>query len=88
MNVVLKPGGVVTLPAEVIEGLDLEPGNQIAFKRGPNGEYTLEKAPESSETSETGPAREEFRRRIRAAVGSAGPGPSTEELMALLRGED
>ena len=85
MNVIVKMGGVVTLPDEVIEGLDLEPGSEVAFTRGHHGEFTVEKVPQPKGLQ---PSRDEIERQIRAAIGAAGPGPGTDEYMALMRGDD
>jgi antitoxin PrlF len=70
--------GQVTIPREILETLGVGPGSEIDFKRAGNGSVVLEKA--------MAPSRRPIDwDKIR---GSAGPGPSTDELMKLLRGDD
>jgi bifunctional DNA-binding transcriptional regulator/antitoxin component of YhaV-PrlF toxin-antitoxin module len=78
----------VTLPDEVVEELGLEPGSEIAFKRGPQGNFFLERADASAR-----PSREQIRQQIRAAALSARTGVrpeyaqmTTDEYMAFIRG--
>ena len=67
----------MTIPKPVRDHLGIGPGSQIAFRRAEDGSVVIEKA-------------DGMRRRSRFAnvIGSAGPGPSTDEIMALLRGND
>jgi hypothetical protein len=55
------------------------PGSEIAFRRAADGSIIIEKA------AATMPLDPDRFAKLR---GIAGPGPSTDEIMALLRGED
>lgn len=68
--------GQITIPKEVRDLLDIKPGTKVDFRRGENGEIILFKA---------GPKTES---RFAKLLGSAGPGMSTDEIMALTRGDD
>lgn len=70
--------GQVTIPKPVREHLGIGPGSQIAFRRADDGSIVIEKA------NGTAPPRVSRFAKVR---GSAGPGMTTDELMALLRGE-
>jgi len=83
MNARVTVSGEVRLPQDVLDALDLEPGSVVNFERGPGGEVILAKAQEPPRLS-----RDEYRRRLGAFVGSAGPGPTTDEIMRMTRGED
>jgi antitoxin PrlF len=69
--------GQVTIPKPVRDHLGIVPGSQIAFRRAADGSIVIEKA----DGTETQPSR------FAKLRGSAGPGMTTDELMALLRGE-
>jgi antitoxin PrlF len=69
--------GQVTIPKPVRDHLGIGPGSQIAFRRADDGSIILEKADGTKQPS-----------RFAKVIGSAGPGPSTDEIMALLRGDD
>ena len=70
--------GQVTIPKAVRERLGIGPGSQVAFELAADGNIVLRRAePQRTRT----PSRFE---RLR---GSAGAGMTTEEIMALLRGE-
>jgi antitoxin PrlF len=69
--------GQVTIPKWVQDHVG-GPGSEVAFRRAADGTIVLEKA-------EVAPPLDPDR--FAKAVGSAGPGPSTDEMMALLRGE-
>ena len=69
--------GQVTIPKPVRDHLGIGPGSQIAFRRADDGSIIIEKA---DGTRVPG--------RFARVIGSAGPGPSTDEIMALLRGND
>lgn len=88
MNVIVKVGGVVTLPGEVLEELDLEPGSEIVFNRSPTGGFVVQKAEQGDSSS-----REHIRNQIRAAAIAARTGMipeyaemTTDEYMELIRG--
>jgi antitoxin PrlF len=70
--------GQVTIPRPVLEHLGIGPGSEVAFRRAADGTIVLEKA-------EAAPPLDPDR--FAKAIGSAGPGLSTDELMVLLRGE-
>jgi len=69
--------GQVTLPKRVRERLGVSPGEQVEFRLGEHGEVIIEKA--------SGEHRPEHFTRWR---GFFGPGPSTDEIMAMTRGDD
>ena len=69
--------GQVTVPKEVRDTLGLKPGSRIVFGRGADGNFVIQKE------GETKPPPNRFAK----LRGVAGPGLSTDELMALLRGE-
>lgn len=68
--------GQVTIPKSVRDHLGIVPGSQVDFRRADDGGIVIEKADGPRPPS-----------RFAKARGSAGPGMSTDELMALLRGE-
>jgi len=68
--------GQVTIPKSVRDHLGVGPGSQVDFQRTDDGGIVIEKA--------DGPRPPSRFAKLR---GSAGPGMSTDELMALLRGE-
>lgn len=70
--------GQVTIPKSVREHLGLQPGGQVEFRMGPNREIILERADDQPPP----PSRfDRFR-------GIAGPGPTTDEIMRMWRGDD
>ncbi|SHK68617.1 transcriptional regulator, AbrB family [Bradyrhizobium lablabi] len=69
--------GQVTIPKPVRDHLGIGPGSQIAFRRADDGSIVIEKADRTQQPS-----------RFAKVIGSAGPGLSTDEIMALLRGND
>jgi antitoxin PrlF len=70
--------GQVTIPKPVRDHLGIGPGSQIDFRRADDGSIVIEKA----DATKPRPSR------FAKVIGSAGPGPSTDEIMALLRGND
>jgi antitoxin PrlF len=70
--------GQVTIPKPVLEQLGIGPGSEVAFRCAADGTVVLEKAEAGVER----PAS-----RLSELVGIAGPGLSTEEIMAMTRGE-
>jgi antitoxin PrlF len=68
--------GQVTIPKPVRDHLGIRPGSQVAFRRAVDGSIVIERADGARQQS-----------RFAKLVGTAGPGPTTDELMALLRGE-
>lgn len=68
--------GQVTLPKRLRDHLGLKPGSEVEFELSEDGRVFLKargQAPES---------------RFVRLRGSAGPGLTTDEIMALTRGED
>lgn len=68
--------GQVTIPKPVRDHLGIGPGSQVDFRRATDGSIVLERATKPQDMS-----------RFAKMRGHAGPGPTTDELMALLRGE-
>jgi antitoxin PrlF len=68
--------GQVTIPKPFRDQLGIGPGSQVAFRLADDGSVVIEKADGSKQPS-----------RFAGLRGSAGPGMSTDEIMALLRGE-
>jgi antitoxin PrlF len=68
--------GQITIPKAVREALGVKPGSKVGFKQTESGDVLIVKE---------GPRRKSRFERLR---GSAGPGATTEELMALLRSDD
>jgi AbrB family looped-hinge helix DNA binding protein len=68
--------GQVTIPKPVRDYLGIRPGSQVDFRRTDDGGVVIENADGPRPPS-----------RFAKARGSAGPGMTTDELMALLRGE-
>lgn len=77
MSTTVTSKGQVTIPKAVRDLLGLDAGTQVTFRYGPNREIILERA-----DGRRPPSRFEKLR------GHAGPGLSTDELMAMLRGND
>ncbi len=70
--------GQVTIPKPVRDHLGLSPGNEVTFRRAADGSIVIEKADVASQP----------RSRFARLRGHAGKGMSTDEIMALLRGDD
>ncbi|MDE5457496.1 AbrB/MazE/SpoVT family DNA-binding domain-containing protein [Bradyrhizobium sp. CSA112] len=68
--------GQVTIPKPVREHLGIAPGSQVEFRRAIDGSIVIEKVEATREPS-----------RLAKLVGIAGPGPSTDEIMAITRGD-
>jgi AbrB family looped-hinge helix DNA binding protein len=68
--------GQVTIPKPVRDYLGIDPGSEVNFRRADDGSIVIERADGTRPPS-----------RFAKLVGSAGPGPTTDELMELLRGE-
>jgi len=69
--------GQVTIPKPIRERLGIVPGDAVAFELAPDGRIVLVKAGGARPVS-----------RFETLRGRAGPGLSTDEIMALTRGED
>jgi antitoxin PrlF len=68
--------GRVTVPKRVRDYLGIGPGTEVAFRRAADGRIIIERADGTRPPS-----------RFEMLLGIAGPGPSTDEVMAMLRGE-
>jgi antitoxin PrlF len=68
--------GQVTIPKPVREHLGIAPGSQVEFRRAADGSIVIQKVEGRREPS-----------RFAKLVGIAGPGPSTDEIMAITRGD-
>jgi AbrB family looped-hinge helix DNA binding protein len=68
--------GQVTIPKPVRDHLGIGPGSQVNFRLAADGSMVIEKADGTREPS-----------RFAKLVGIAGPGPSTDEIMEMTRGE-
>ena len=69
--------GQVTIPKLVLEQLGIGPGSEVTFRRTVDGSVVMERVEKIAQSV----------RPLSDFVGIAGPGPSTDELMALLRGK-
>ena len=76
MSNIVTSKGQVTIPKTVRDRLGIGPGSKVSFDLRSDGEVVL--------VYEGGPRP---RSRIASLLGSAGPGMTTDELMALTRGE-
>jgi AbrB family looped-hinge helix DNA binding protein len=72
----VSPDGQVTIPKPVLEHLGIGPGSDVDFRRAADGSIVLEKA-----GADTVPDPDRFAK----LRGIAGPGLSTDEIMALTR---
>jgi antitoxin PrlF len=76
MTTTVTSKGQVTIPKPVRDHLGIGPGSRVDFRRAADGSIVIERA-----------GRPRRQSRFAKALGSAGPGMTTDELMALLRGE-
>jgi AbrB family looped-hinge helix DNA binding protein len=77
MSTQVTTKGQVTIPKAVRDLLGIESGNAVDFQMAPDGRIVLTKAGGPPPAS-----------RFATLRGRAGPGLSTDEIMALTRGED
>jgi antitoxin PrlF len=77
MSTKVTKDGRVTIPKWVREHLDIRPGTEATFRRAADGSIVIERV---------GAVRAQSR--FAKLVGIVGPGPSTDEIMKLTRGED
>jgi AbrB family looped-hinge helix DNA binding protein len=77
MSTTVTTKGQVTIPKPVRDLLGLKPGTKVEFSAGANGEIVLKRADEKRPPS-----------RFAKFIGHAGPGLSTDEITALMRGDD
>lgn len=78
MATTLTTKGQVTIPKPIRDRLGLGPGSLVEFEIAPDGRVILSKA------DRTAPARSRFER----LRGRATAGLTTDQIMALTRGED
>ena len=76
MTATVTAKGQITIPKAVREALGVKAGSKVDFKPLDDGHIAIVKQ---------GPRPKS---RYARAVGHAGPGPTTDELMAMLRGDD
>jgi antitoxin PrlF len=67
----------VTIPKPVLDHLGIGPGSEVAFRRAADGSIVIEKANGTQVPTS----------RLAELVGDAGPGMTTDEIMALTRGD-
>ena len=78
MSATVTSKGQVTIPKPVRDHLGIEPGTRVDFRRNDSGEIVLSRADDVKPRAS----------RFSKLLGHAGPGMSTDEIMAMLRGED
>jgi AbrB family looped-hinge helix DNA binding protein len=76
MTTTVTSKGQVTIPKAVRDRLGIMPGNAVSFELGRDGQIVLVKAGETPAST-----------RFEALRGRAGPGLTTDEIMALTRGD-
>ena len=76
MTTTVTSKGQVTIPKHVRELLGIGPGSVIDFERGAHGRVVLVKVDKKAKPT-----------RFARLRGHAGKGPSTDEIMAMTRGE-
>jgi antitoxin PrlF len=78
MSTTVTSKGQVTIPKAVRDLLGLRAGSKVEFRAGTDGEILLKRVDEKR------PPLSRFAK----LRGHAGPGMSTDEIMALTRGDD
>jgi AbrB family looped-hinge helix DNA binding protein len=76
MSATVTAKGQITIPKEVRDLLEISPGNKVDFRRNKDGEFVLVKDGGNAQS------------RIARMRGTAPRQWTTDELMALLRGDD
>ena len=72
----LTSKGQVTIPKPVRDRLGVKPGDEVAFEMAQDGRVTIAKAGSKPKRS-----------RFATLLGHAGKGMTTDQIMALTRGE-
>jgi AbrB family looped-hinge helix DNA binding protein len=75
MSTTVTSKGQVTIPKRVRDLLGIDPGSKVDFERAPDGRIVLVKQGKQVPS------------RFAKLRGRAGKGMSTDEIMALMRGE-
>ncbi|OWJ64739.1 hypothetical protein BWR60_23310 [Inquilinus limosus] len=81
------PGGRVTIPKSVRDQLHIRPGTKMEFVRTRDGNWTVRLKDARGRVIGVVEERRP-RRRFAEFLGHAGPGPTTDEIMALTRGDE
>ena len=76
MSATVTTKGQVTIPKPVRDLLGIEAGTTVDFRRNERGEIVLTRAGKAPPS------------RFAKLLGHAGPGLSTDEIMAMTRGEE
>ena len=91
MNARMTAGKQITLPDDVAEALQLEPGSEVVFERGPGGEVVLTKAARSGAKETHAQLVEHLRRAGEKARRTTSPEfaeMTTDEFMEFIRGNE
>ena len=80
MATLVSSKGQVTIPKAVRDLLGIKPGNAVAFEMDRDGRVIVSKVGTHG--------RRRHPRWVEKIRGSAGPGMTTDEIMALTRGDD
>lgn len=78
MSAAVTSKGQVTIPKPVRDLLGIEAGTRVEFRRNDKGEIVLSRADGAPRKAS----------RFAKLLGHAGPGLSTDEIMAMTRGEE
>ena len=70
--------GVLTIPKPVLDKAGIAPGSEVAFRNAADGSVVIERVREAKSLDTD---------RFEKVRGIAGRGPSTDEIMAELRGD-
>lgn len=76
MSIIVTATGQVTIPKDVLDQLGIGPGSRVDFRRHADGTIEL-----------VGEERKDVPSRFERFRGQAGPGPTTDEIMDMTRGE-
>jgi antitoxin PrlF len=81
------PGGRVTIPKSVRDQLRIRPGTKMEFRQASDGRWTVLLTDTNGQVIQLTEERQP-KRRLAELLGHAGPGPTTDEIMALTRGDE